>query len=56
MKIDKNKPTKQQTTAAERRYPGSAINNADENKVNADMVKADVKSLNNNPRNNELDQ
>lgn len=56
MKIDKNKPTKPQSVDAERKYPGSAIDSADDNNVNAEMVKADVKCLNNNPRNNELDQ
>lgn len=34
-------------------YPGVAINNADDEKVDKDLVKERTKTLNNNPRNNE---
>ncbi len=52
----KDKVTEQQETAAEKQYPGAAIDYADDERENTEMVKDDVKSLNNNPRNNKLDQ
>lgn len=35
-------------------YPGVAINHADKDKTTPELVKEDVKDLNNNPRNNDL--
>ncbi len=37
----------------EQKYSGLAVNEADGNKVNKDMVKERTETLNNNPRNNE---
>ena len=37
------------------KYPGVETNVADKNKVTPDMVKEDVKELNNNPRNNDVE-
>lgn len=34
-------------------YPGAAVNIADDCKVDSEMVKEDVKNLNNNPRSND---
>lgn len=53
---NKKQPTKQMQNAAMQQYPGAAIDAADKNHVDAEMVDADVKELNNNPRNNDLDQ
>lgn len=50
----KDKPTKQQEVAAEKRYPG-ATNEYSGNCTKKERVKEDVKQLNNNPRNNEID-
>lgn len=36
-------------------YPGMAANAADDEKVNPELVKQDVKELNNNPRNNDVE-
>lgn len=52
----KTKPTAQQELHAEQNYPGAATDHADDDRENAQMVKDDVKSLNNNPRNNDLDE
>ncbi len=41
---------------AEKVYPGAAVDNAEDEKVSAERVKNDVKHLNNNPRNNKLDE
>lgn len=45
-----------QYTQAEQDYPGAAIDRADEEKVDEAKVKNDVCTLNNNPRNNEIDE
>lgn len=37
-------------------YPGVATNRADHDKTDKSLVKEDVKDLNNNPRNNEIDK
>ncbi|MDE6240013.1 MAG: hypothetical protein K2M54_08550 [Muribaculaceae bacterium] len=52
----KTKPTAQQELHAEQNYPGASTDYADCDRENAQMVKNDVKSLNNNPRNNDLDE
>lgn len=55
--MEKNtKTTVKQQEIAEKDFPGAAIDYADDNKVDPKMVKKDVKELNNNPRNNNLDQ
>lgn len=36
-------------------FRGVDINKADDNKVDPHMVKADTRDLNNNPRNNDID-
>lgn len=51
-----DKKIAKQRTDAEKKYPGAAIDNADNEKVSAERVKNDVKCLNNNPRNNKLDE
>ncbi|MDE6311067.1 MAG: hypothetical protein K2L96_04535 [Muribaculaceae bacterium] len=49
-------PCKKKTTAAEKltedvkKYPGVAIDSADENDVDRELVKERTKTLNNNPR------
>ncbi len=49
-------PCKKKTTAAEtlsddmKKYPGVAIDNADDNDVDRKLVKERTKTLNNNPR------
>ncbi len=52
----KTKPTEQREIKAEKIYPGASTDYADDDRENAQMVKNDVKSLNNNPRNNDIDQ
>lgn len=37
-------------------YPGMAIDAADDNKVSGNRVRKATKRMNNNPRNNEIDQ
>ncbi len=51
-----NKTTEQQAVNAEKHYPGVATDAADDNKDNAQRVKNNVRELNNNPRNNDIDQ
>lgn len=41
---------------AEKMYPGAGVDNADGDKVSTERVRRDVKHLNNNPRNNKLDE
>lgn len=36
-------------------YPGVAVDRADNDKTDSKLVKEDVKDLNNNPRNNDID-
>lgn len=52
-----NKPTSPVSNKAEEAldYPGVANNVADNDKSNAELVKEDVKELNNNPRNCDID-
>lgn len=38
----------------ENKYRGVNVNEADDCKVNPEMVKQDVKELNNNPRNDDM--
>ncbi|MCM1356854.1 MAG: hypothetical protein NC212_10670 [Staphylococcus sp.] len=45
---------KEKEVKSSQKYPGVSVNIADDNKVNPEMVKNDVKELNNNPRNNDL--
>lgn len=55
--MDKNKKAaEQQQVNAEKMYPGAATDYADNEKVTPKMVRKDVKELNNNPRNNKLDE
>lgn len=51
----KDKVTAQQEVNAEERFPGAAIDKAENDRENARKVECDVKSLNNNPRNNDID-
>lgn len=51
--MDKEKETKQQAAAG---YPGVAIDEADDNRVNQPLVDERTKTLNNNPRNNDIDK
>lgn len=46
-----NKPTKEEREKAERQYPGAAVNEADNNADNKQLVKERTCKLNNNPRN-----
>ncbi|MDE6345251.1 MAG: hypothetical protein K2L55_01110 [Muribaculaceae bacterium] len=46
-----NKPTKEEREKAERQYPGAAVNEADNNADNKQLVKERTCELNNNPRN-----
>lgn len=43
-------------TEAEQDFPGAAIDRADDEKVDTKKVKSEVCTLNNNPRNNEIDE
>ena len=52
----KDKLTEQQEVTAEMKYPGVGTDHADDDRENSKMVECDVKSLNNNPRNNDLDR
>ena len=40
---------------AEKVYPGAAVDKSDDDKVNVKMVESEVRELNNNPRNNDID-
>lgn len=44
-----------QTAEAERDYPGMAVNTADNGKCAKSLEKERTKTLNNNPRNNDID-
>lgn len=48
---------KHDITAAEaqKKYPGAEIDKADKDKVDSRLVKEETKDLNNNPRNNDID-
>lgn len=48
---------KHDMTAAEaqQKYPGVETDNADNDKVDPKLVKEETKELNNNPRNNDID-
>lgn len=48
---------KHDITAAEaqQNYPGAGTDKADNNKVTPKLVKEETKDLNNNPRNNDID-
>lgn len=48
---------KHDMTAAEaqQKYPGVETNKADDNKVDSKLVREETKELNNNPRNNDID-
>lgn len=37
-------------------YPGVDVNKGDDNKVDKKLVKQEIRELNNNPRNNDLDE
>ncbi len=54
--MDTNKTTTRQEENAADRFPGAAVDYADSERVDPKMVKRDVKNLNNNPRNNKLDE
>ncbi len=47
-----NKPA----TKPANEYPGVDVNNGDDNKVDKKLVKQEIRELNNNPRNNDLDE
>lgn len=47
--------TEQQSVKDALDYPGVATDRADDDKTTPCMVKEDVKELNNNPRNNDMD-
>lgn len=49
-----NKPVDEANASKE--YRGVDVNIADDNKVNPKMVQKDVKELNNNPRNGDMDE
>ncbi|MBD5322761.1 MAG: hypothetical protein K2G27_00885 [Duncaniella sp.] len=49
--MEKNKDIKAQQV-----YPGAGTDQADNGKVDPKLVKEDIKDLNNNPRNNSLDE
>ncbi len=51
---DKKKSTQQDIDAATDKYPGMAVNESDDEKVDAKLVKERTRTLNNNPRNNDL--
>lgn len=51
-----DKVDKKQQTNAERRYPGASSGDKCNRKVSETRVNRDTKSLNNNPRNNEIDE
>lgn len=51
----KDKVTEQQEVKAEMEFPGAAIDKAEKDRETAEEVKCDVKLLNNNPRNNDID-
>lgn len=40
---------------AQQKYPGVETDNADNDKVDPKLVKEETKELNNNPRNNDID-
>ena len=42
-------------TEAQKKYPGAEIDKADKDKVDSRLVKEETKDLNNNPRNNDID-
>lgn len=54
--MDTNKTTTPQEVDPADRFPGAAIDYADSERVDPEMVKRDVKNLNDNPRNNKLDE
>ena len=54
--MDTNKTKTPKDVKATDLYPGAATDYADSERVNPEMVKRDVKNLNNNPRNNKLDE
>lgn len=41
--------------AAEQVYPGATLDESFDDKVNVKMVESEVRELNNNPRNNDID-
>lgn len=52
--MDKKNTPKADVKPAEE-YRGVDVNQSDDNKVTPEMVKKDVKELNNNPRNTDMD-
>lgn len=53
--MDKKDVKKQQTKAQEQ-YPGASTGDTCNRKVDKAKVESDVKYLNNNPRNNDIDE
>lgn len=51
-RIEHNKNVKHDADAE---YPGAAVDTGDKDKVNPQLVKERTCTLNNNPRNNEID-
>lgn len=49
-----NKEEKKQVEEAERKYPGAAIDAADDNKVSEKLVDEQTSMLNDNPRNDDI--
>ncbi len=52
---DLNRPVSADAEAADR-YPGVAVDHDDHNDVDPKLVKERTRTLNNNPRNNKLDE
>lgn len=46
---------KQEELEAEKQYRGAAVDNAEDDNANDANVNCDVRALNNNPRNNDID-
>lgn len=53
---DKETKSNRQSVKAADQYPGVAFDIVSDEKVSSQRVDADVKSLNDNPRNNDLDE
>lgn len=49
----KSSQTEREIVAAEKKYPGVAIDSADDDKVNERLVKERTATLNKNPRNDD---
>lgn len=54
--MDTEKSTTKPSTEAEKKYPGVAIDRADDDRVDPQDVKCETRYLNNNPRNNSIDE